>query len=180
MSILLIIATVLALAVITLLALAARKPDVFKVERRAIIAAPMATVYGQIENLQAWQAWSPWAKKDPDAKSEFIGPVSGVGAAFAWDGDKNVGKGRMEIVEAVPHARVRFRLDFESPFKATNEAVFLLREVAGGTEVTWTMTGRANLLSKVLDMLLDMDCMVGRDFEAGLAAMKGICENRAA
>ncbi|MDZ4841829.1 MAG: SRPBCC family protein [Hyphomicrobium aestuarii] len=181
MSVLFTIAIVALLAVLLTLALASGKPDSFRVERRATIAAPMDTVFAQINDLVAWQSWSPWAKKDPQAKAEFTGSTSGLGAAFAWDGNKDVGKGQMTIIESEPPQRVRFRLDFEKPFKGTNEAVFALAPApSGGTEVTWTMTGEATLVTKTMDLLMNMDRMVGRDFEGGLAEMKRICERRAA
>lgn len=168
---------VAALAVILFLAL--RKPDTFKIERRAVIAAPPEVVFGQINDLVAWQAWSPWAKKDPDARQSFGATTAGVGAQFGWDGNKNVGKGAMTITHSMPGERVVFRLDFEKPFKATNIAEFALRPVGPGTEVIWEMTGRADFMFKVMDVLMGMDKMVGRDFEAGLGSLKAICEARA-
>ncbi|MBX9924875.1 MAG: SRPBCC family protein [Hyphomicrobiaceae bacterium] len=180
MSLLFLLTTAIVLAALVVLALASGKPDRFVVERRAMIAAPVETVYAQVADLVAWQAWSPWAKKDPAAKAEISGPSSGVGSAFAWDGNKDVGKGRMEIIEALPPSRVKFRLDFEKPFKGTNEAQFILSPVQGGTDVVWQMTGDAVLVSKVMDLLFNMDRMVGRDFEAGLSSIKQICERKAA
>lgn len=171
----------LVIAALAILAVASGKPDTFKVERKTTIAAPPELIYPHVADLVAWQAWSPWAKKDPAARFEFIGPSSGVGAAFAWDGNKEVGKGRMEIVEASPSSRVRYRLDFEKPFRGTNYAVFDVAQAstagpAGGTELTWTMTGDANMVTKVMDLLMNMDRMVGRDFEAGLAEIKRLSE----
>ena len=158
--------------------MASSKPDTFRVERQAVIAAPITKVFDQINDLHAWDAWSPWAKKDPNAKSNYSGPPAGKGAAFAWDGNNTVGKGRMEIIESEPSSKVVLRLDFEKPFKGTNQAAFTLAQVPGGTQVNWAMTGPANFASKVMDLLMNMDAMVGRDFEAGLQAMKSVCERR--
>lgn len=167
---------ILAAAVALLLFLASRKPDHFTVERRTTIAAPPERVFAQVNDLVAWQAWSPWAKKDPNARATFGTITAGAGASFGWDGDRNVGKGEMTIIGAKPHEKVSFRLDFEKPFKGTNFADFTFAPIVGGTEVVWSMHGTSNFMSKVVCVFMNMDKMVGGDFEAGLAAMKFICE----
>jgi hypothetical protein len=176
---LLAILVIVFLVVDVALFMAWRKPDIFRVERRATIHAPAETVFAGINDLVAWQGWSPWAKKDPNAKATFGTITVGTGATFGWDGDRNVGKGQMTITDSRPVSGVTFRLDFEKPFKGTNIAEFTLTPVAGGTEVVWAMHGPANLMSKVMDLLLNMDRMVGRDFEAGLANLKAIAESKA-
>jgi uncharacterized protein YndB with AHSA1/START domain len=162
--------------VAALIAFAARKPDVFRVERTAVINARPETIFPLIDDLRAWDRWSPWAKKDPAAKGVHSGAASGVGAAFAWDGNKQVGKGRMEIVASEPAKRVAYKLDFEKPFEGHNEAVISLMPEGGATRVSWVMTGPMPFISKVMCMFFDMDKMIGRDFEAGLASIKEIAE----
>lgn len=170
----------LGVAIAVVLFLASRQPDTFRIERKAVINTPMSTVFAQIDDLVAWQAWSPWAKKDPNAKATFGAITAGKGANFGWDGNRNVGKGQMTITESVPHERVVLRLDFVAPFKATNTAEFTLRSAGSGTEVTWAMFGHSNLMSKVMcGLFMDMDKMIGKDFETGLANMKAISESRA-
>jgi uncharacterized protein YndB with AHSA1/START domain len=163
-----------------LLYFASRKPDEFKVERRLMMAAPPETVFAQINDLVLWQDWSPWAKKDPNAKAHFGAVTAGEGANFGWDGNNQVGKGQMTITQSVPAEKVVLRLEFEKPFKATNTAQFSLLPAAGGTEVVWSMHGPANLMSKVMDLVMNMDRMVGSDFEKGLASLKAICEGKSA
>lgn len=166
----------LASGIVLVLFFASRKPDSFRIERRAVFRAPPDRVFDQINDFVAWQGWSPWAEKDPDAKGTFGPATAGKDAWFAWDGDKNVGKGRMTIIESERPEHVAFRLDFEAPFKATNRADFTLTPKDGGTEVVWAMTGPSPLISKVMGLFLNIDRMVGGDFERGLEKMRGIVE----
>lgn len=166
----------LALAIGGLLFVASRKPDTFTVTRRATLAAPPEAVFAQVNDLVAWQAWSPWARKDPDAKATFGAITAGEGASFGWDGNNKIGKGMMTVVESRPGEKVGLRLEFEKPFKATHAATLTLTPVAGGTEVAWSMSGHANLMSKVMDVVMNMDRMVGGDFEQGLANLKVLVE----
>ena len=164
--------------ILLVLFLASRKPDSFRIERRAVFRAPLDRVFDQINDFNAWQNWSPWADKDPNAKATF-GPVTaGKDAWFAWDGDKNVGKGRMTIIETERPRHVAFRLDFEAPFKATNRADFTLTPRDDGTEVVWAMTGPSPLMSKVMSLFVNIDRMVGGDFERGLERMRALVERR--
>ncbi|MGE0725770.1 MAG: SRPBCC domain-containing protein, partial [Alphaproteobacteria bacterium] len=139
-------------------------------------AAPPVRIFPLIADFRRWPAWSPWEKKDPAMKRSFAGPDRGVGAAYAWDGDKNVGTGRMEIIEAAAPSRVALKLDFEKPFEAHNTVAFVLTPAAGGTTVTWTMDGPVPFLFRIVHLFMDMDRMVGGDFEAGLAALKAEAE----
>jgi len=166
-----IILIVLAL-IAALLIFVSTRPDVFQVERKAVIQAPPEKVFALINDFRQWEAWSPWAKKDPGMKSTFSAITSGQGATYAWDGNKEVGRGRMEIVEAVPSSKVRIKLDFEAPFKAHNIVTFTLEPGDGATRVTWLMEGPVPWFAKIIHLFFNMDRMVGRDFEAGLAAMK--------
>lgn len=159
-----------------LVLMAARKPDMFRVERRTTIGADAATIFALIDDLEQWDRWSPWAHKDPAMRKSFGTLRKGQGASMAWDGNKQVGRGRMSIMDSRPPDLVSMRLDFEAPFKATNFARFTLQPEIGGTEVVWSMEGPAPLISKIMDMLMNMDRMIGRDFEAGLANLKSAAE----
>jgi hypothetical protein len=158
--------------IVLLLIYAATRPDNFRVERSVVIAAPAEKVFPLIDTLQDWRAWSPYERKDPAMQRTYAGPASGVGAAYAWKGNKEVGEGRMEIVQSTASSTVRFKLDFAVPFEAHNEAVFTLEPVAGGTRVRWTMNGASPFMFKLMGLFVNMDVMIGRDFEAGLAALK--------
>ncbi|SEG44314.1 SRPBCC family protein [Bosea lathyri] len=167
------------IAVIVVLVLAAMKPNTFSVQRSIAINAPPERVYPLISDFKAWGAWSPWEKKDPNLKRSFSGPDSGIGAAYAWAGDKNVGEGRMEIVEANAPSRIGLKLDFIKPFEAHNDVVFALQPQGAATNVSWTLTGPAPFFAKIIHVFFNMDRMVGGDFEAGLKALKAQAERPA-
>ena len=167
---------VLAALVIVLLIVAATRPDDFRVSRNATLAASPATVFAHINDFHRWEAWSPWAKLDPACKNNFAGASAGVGANFSWDGNNKVGAGSMTITESRPGELVRIRLEFLRPFKATNTAEFTFAANGPQTVVTWTMTGKNNLMSKIFGLFVNCDKMVGGDFEKGLASLKGIVE----
>lgn len=161
-----------------LAAYVAMQPAEFSVSRSATFAAPAPAVFAQVNELRRWKAWSPWAKKDPQAKETYDGPPAGTGSMMAWAGNQEVGEGRMTIVESQPNALVRFKLEFFKPFAATNSAEFAFKEDAGRTAVTWTMRGQNNFIGKAMCLVFDMDKMVGGDFEAGLAGMRAIVEKK--
>lgn len=167
---------VLAVLVIGVLAFVASKPDTFRIQRTTRIHAPPDKVFALINDFRRWQAWSPYEKKDPDMKREFSGSASGTGAAYAWDGDRNIGAGQMRIVESVPSSRVALSLEFVRPFKAHNNVEFTLQPAGNATEVTWTMHGPSPYVSKVMGLVFDMDEMIGEDFENGLADLKTAAE----
>ncbi len=176
-----IVVGLLVLAVIGVLVVAATRPDRFHVERSLAIAAPPEKIYPQIVSLRRWALWSPYEKKDPAMQRTFSGPEAGKGAAYAWDGDKNVGAGRMEITETSPPGqgtpgKVVIDLQFLRPFEARNIATFTLAPAGGTTTVTWAMDGPAPMISKVIGLFLDMDKMIGGDFENGLKALKAQAE----
>lgn len=156
-------------AVAALLIYAAMKPNRFRIARSALIPSPPATVFALIDDLQRWQGWSPWEGRDPALRRTYSGPQSGAGAAYAWAGNAKVGEGRMEITESLPHQKVVLKLDFLKPFEAHNSAVFTLTPEGEGTRVEWTMEGPQPYKAKVMDAVMNMDRMVGRDFEQGLA-----------
>jgi hypothetical protein len=161
-----------------LAAFVATRPSEFAVTRSATFAAPAATVFAQVNELKKWEAWSPWAKKDPQSKSTYAGPAAGKDASMTWAGNKDVGEGRMTIVESKANELVRFKLEFFKPFEATNEAQFTFKGEGDRTALTWTMTGRNNFIGKAMCLFFDMDKMVGGDFESGLQAIKGIVEKK--
>lgn len=168
------IATVVAVLLAAFLILAATKPDTFRVQRSTLIQAPPGKVHALIDDFDRWQSWSPWEKKDPAMKRVRSGPKNGVGAIYAWE-SKEVGSGRMEIIESSP-AAVRIKLDFVAPLEANNIAEFVLTPEGEATRVTWTMRGPNSYVGKLVQTVLDMDQMVGRDFEAGLASLKSLTE----
>lgn len=167
---------VLVAVIALVLIFAATRPDHFRVERSVVVAAPAEKIFPLIDTLQNWRAWSPYERKAPAMQRTYSGPASGVGASYAWKGNKEVGEGRMEIVESTSPSKVRFRLDFAVPFEAHNEAVFALEPDAGGTRVSWAMTGASSFMFKLMGLFMNMDAMIGRDFEAGLATLKAQAE----
>ncbi len=168
----------LALAIIAILflVLLLGRPDEFTVVRSATITAPPPNVFEQVNDFHNWDAWSPWAKLDPACKNSFSGAAAGKGAGFAWDGNNKVGAGRMTITESQTPELIRIHLEFLRPFKATNTTDFAFQPRGHHTLVTWTMTGKNNLLSKVFGLFVDCEKMVGNDFEKGLASLKAIVE----
>ena len=155
---------------------AALQPADFRISRTATIAAPPAAVFEQINNFQNWNAWSPWAKLDPNAKNTFDGPPAGVGAGFAWSGNNEVGEGKMTITESLPNERIAMRLEFTKPFTATNATEFTLKPEGNQTAVTWSMSGKHNFMGKCMGLIMNMDKMVGGQFEQGFANLKAIVE----
>jgi uncharacterized protein YndB with AHSA1/START domain len=148
---------------------AALQPADFRVSRSATIAAPPAVVFEQVNNLQNWNAWSPWAKLDPNAKNTFEGPAAGVGAVFGWAGNSQVGEGKMTIVESQPPERIVMRLDFLKPFAATSTTEFTFRPEGDQTAMTWSMSGKNEFVGKCMSLLMNCDKMVGGQFEQGLS-----------
>jgi uncharacterized protein YndB with AHSA1/START domain len=156
--------------------LAALRPNTFRVERRARVNAAPERVYSFLTDFHQWPSWSPWEKLDPAMQRSHSGAERGRGAVYEWEGNKKVGKGRMEILEAVPASRVVIKLDFFVPWEAHNTTEFTLTPVAGGTDVTWAMHGASPFMMKVMGIFMPMDKMVGKDFEAGLANLKRAAE----
>ena len=172
------IAVVLVVAIAIVLILAATKPDSFRVQRAAAMKAPAEQVFPLINDFHRWANWSPWENRDPAMKRSYSGSQSGKGAIYAWDGNKNVGSGRMEILDATSPSKIIIKLDFFKPFEGHNTAEFnFVRERdASTTNVTWIMHGPSPFMSKVMQVFMDFDKMIGRDFEAGLANLKRLVE----
>ena len=171
-----IIAITVLVVLVAILIFATTKPDNFRVERSTTIKAAPEKVFALINDFQRWTSWSPYEKKDPGMKRTYSGAASGTGAIYEWDGDKNVGKGRMEITESTPSSRIVIKLDFLAPFEAHNTAEFTLQAQGDSTQVTWAMYGPANFISKLMSVFFSMDKMIGDDFAIGLANLKAAAE----
>ena len=169
----------LVVVIAAILIFAATKPDTMHFQRSASIKAAPEKIFAFINDFHRWGTWSPYETKDPAMKRIFSGPAAGKGAVYEWDGDKNVGKGRMEIMEVSEPSKVKIKLDFLKPFEAHNTAEFTLEPKGGSTTVTWAMYGPCPFIGKVMSVFLDMDRMIGKDFEAGLANLKTVTEQQA-
>ena len=167
---------VLVLVIAAFLIAAATRPDHFSVTRSTIIQAPPATVFALVNDFHQWEDWSPWAKVDPNAKNSFEGPASGVGAVFKWSGNNDVGEGGMTITESKPAELIKLDLVFKRPMEGTNLTVFTFKPEGTGTNVSWTMSGDNNFVSKMIGLIINCDKMVGGMFEKGLASMKTLAE----
>jgi len=173
---LLTIVGIVVLILVIVLVLASTKPDSFRVERSGSIHAPPEKVFGLIEDFHEWTSWSPWEHLDPALKRSYGGAEKGSGATYAWEGNAQAGVGRMEIIEAAPSSRVLIKIDFFKPFEAHNRVEFALTSEGGGTRVVWSMTGPQAFMMKVMCLFMSMDNMVGKDFDKGLASLKGVAE----
>jgi hypothetical protein len=149
----------------------------FEVVRSTTIAASPERVHGLIDDFHAWRRWSPWEDVDPNLERNYYGADSGVGAKYAWEGNRKAGKGSMEIVSSTPE-RIDLRLVFEKPWKATNQVAFELTPSGGTvTDVMWRMSGTTSGFAALFSKVVSMDRMVGKDFEKGLARMKAAAES---
>jgi len=164
------------IAVVALAIFVATRPDAFRVQRSATIKAPPEKIFPHLADFHAWPSWSPWEKIDPALQRTYSGPNSGPGAVYEWSGNKNIGSGRMEILEAAPSSRVLVKLDFLAPFEAHNTAEFTLQPSGDGTTVTWAMYGPNTLMSKLMSLVFNMETMVGPQFETGLNNLKAVAE----
>ncbi|CAN5913480.1 K(+)-transporting ATPase subunit F [soil metagenome] len=170
-----IIAVVFVVIIIGILIYASTQPDSFRVQRSVTIKASPDRIFPLINDLKPWAAWSPYEQKDPAMKRSF-GPITaGKGATYAWEGNRNVGQGSMEILESAPQ-RVLIKLDFLKPFEAHNTAEFTLAPKGDTTDVTWAIYGPMPFMSKVMCTFISMDKMIGKDFEQGLASLKAAVE----
>jgi hypothetical protein len=161
-------------------AFAATRPGSYRVERSIKIDAPAPVVFAQLEDLKAWSAWSPWEGKDPLMKKTFEGPAKGVGAGYMWQGNDKVGEGRMTITDSRPPSDLKLRLEFIKPFAAVATTELTVQpESATTSNVTWAMEGTNNLIAKIVGLVMNMDTMIGNDFEKGLAALRQVAETEA-
>lgn len=166
------IAIALAAVIAVLLIVIATRPADFHYSRSAIIAASPAVVFEQVNDLHKFQAWNPWAKIDPNAKGTFSGPPSGVGSAFSWAGNNDVGEGTMTLTESRPGELIRFRMDFRKPMAGTSTAEFTFKPDGDNTTVTWSMFGPNNFMGKAMSLVFDCEKMVGDQFSKGLESLK--------
>jgi uncharacterized protein YndB with AHSA1/START domain len=171
-----IIAIIVAILIAGVLILAATRPDTFRVQRGTSIKAPPEKIFALINDFKSWGAWSPWEKKDPAMTRTFGAATSGKGAVYAWEGNKEVGQGRMEIAESSPPSKLTLKLDFVKPFEAHNIVEFTLAPVGDATNLTWAMRGDTPYFAKIIHVFINMDRMVGKDFETGLANLKALAE----
>jgi uncharacterized protein YndB with AHSA1/START domain len=175
-TILLVIVVVLLIAVVGVVAYAATKPDSFRVQRATTIKAAPDKIFALINDFKAWPQWSPYENKDPDMQRRLSGTDAGKGAVYEWTGDKNVGEGRMEILESAAPTQIVIKLDFLKPFEAHNTATFTLVPQGDTTEVTWAMDGPSPFITRVMGLFFNFDKLIGTDFEAGLANLKRVTE----
>jgi carbon monoxide dehydrogenase subunit G len=176
LEIIAVIAVVLAIAIAVVLILAAGKPDAFSVERAIDIAAPAERIFSLINDFHQWVAWSPWEHKDPGMQRSYEGAASGKGAVYGWEGNKNVGSGRMEILESAAPSKILIKLDFIKPFEGHNTAEFTMLPQGGATRLSWVMRGPAPFMSKLMQVFMNLDRMIGKDFETGLSNLKNLTE----
>ena len=169
------IGIVVIVLIVGVLVFAATKPDTFRVQRAASIKAPPEKIAAVLGDFHGWEAWSPWEKMDPAMKRSYSGAPKGKGAVYAWEGNSKVGQGRMQITEDAP-SRVAMDLDFVKPFEAHNKVVFTLAPKGDATEVVWAMQGPVPYMAKIVHVFVDMDSMVGGQFETGLANLKAVTE----
>ena len=167
---------IIVLAVGAVLIYAATKPDAFRIERSIVIHAPADKIFLLINDLHQWEPWSPWEKMDPALKRIYSGANSGVGAVYEWQGNRDVGHGRMEITESTAPLKVVLKLHFIKPFEANNTVEFVLRQEAGSTRVTQAMYGPSPYISKLMSLAFSMDKMVGTKYEEGLGNLKSLAE----
>ena len=167
---------VVVVLVAAVLIYAVTKPDQFRIQRTASISAPAEKIFPLINDFHTWSAWSPWEKLDLAMKKTHSGAPQGKGAVLEWDGNKDVGTGRMEVLESIPSSKILIKLDFLKPFEAHNQAEFTLAPNTGSTQVTWAMYGPQPYIVKVMSLFCSMDKMVGGQFEKGLADLKALAE----
>jgi hypothetical protein len=166
----------LAVIVIVFVVIVALQPSEFRVVRSATISASAPAVFAQVNGFHNWEAWNPWGKIDPAMKQTYEGAPAGTGAIYTWTGNNEVGEGRITITESRPSDLIRIQLEFFKPFRATNTAEFAFKPEGNQTAVTWSMTGRKNFIAKAVHLFMNMDKMIGGQFEKGLAQMKSVVE----
>ena len=170
---------VIAVIIVVFAIIVALQPAQFRIARSASISAPPPAVFAQVNDFHKWEAWNPWGKIDPAMKQTYAGALSGNGAIYTWAGNNEVGEGRMTITESRPSELVRVKLEFFKPIAATNTAEFTFKPEGNQTVVTWAMFGDKNFMAKAVHLFMNMDKMIGDQFEKGLADMKSIVESAA-
>ena len=173
------IAVAVLVLIVAVIAFIATRPAYSRIQRSAQINAPADVVFSIINDLRRWAEWSPYDKRDPNMKKTFEGPSAGPGAIYIWNGNSQVGEGRLTIVESKPGELVSMRLEFSRPFKCDNQVNFRIVPSDGGTRVSWIMDGKNNFMGKFMSLIMDMDKMVGTDFEHGLANLNTVAHAEA-
>jgi hypothetical protein len=167
---------VMPIVIVVFAGIVALRPSEFRVTRTTKMRAPAPAVFAQVNDFHSWEAWKPWGKMDPAMKQTYQGAPAGTGAVYTWTGNKEVGEGRMTIIESRPNDLIRINLEFFKPFAATNIAEFTFRSEGDQTIVTWSMSGKNNFMAKAIHLFMNMDKMIGAQFEQGLAQMKSVVE----
>ncbi len=175
----LIILGILAAIIVVFVVVVALRPSEFRIARSTTISSPASAVFAQVNDFHNWDAWSPWAKIDPAMKQIYEGAPAGTGAIYTWAGDNKVGEGTMTLTDSRPNDWIRIKLEFRKPFKATNVAEFTFQPEGNQTVVAWSMAGRNNFMFKAFGLFMNMDKMLGGEFEKGLANMKSVVEPKA-
>ena len=170
------IAIVIVALIAGVLVFASTKPDTFTVQRSATIKAPPEKIFAVLNDFHRWTDWSPWEKLDPAMKRTLGGAASGKGATYAWEGNSKAGQGRREIIESAPSSKVGVQLDFIKPFDSHSIAEFTLTPQGDSTQVNWSMRGPTPFVSKLMQVFVSLDAMIGKDFEEGLANLKNLTE----
>ncbi len=170
------IALIAVILIVAMVAYAATRPDTFRIQRSISINASPDNIFPHINNFHQWEAWSPWEKIDPNIQRSYSGTDSGVGAIYEWQGNKEIGKGRMEILQSTPPVNVVIKLHFIQPFEAQHTVEFILESQGDSTMVTQAMYGSNSFLSKLMSLFFTMDKMVGEKYEEGLATLKALAE----
>jgi hypothetical protein len=170
------LAIIIVALIVALLLYAATRPDTFRVERSLSIKVPAEKIFPLINDFREWEPWSPWEKADPALKRSYSGAASGEGAVYEWSGNKNIGQGRLEIVESLPPSKVKLKIDFIEPFEAHNMIEFTLVPQGDSTRVTQAMYGPSPFTSRLMGIFCSMDKMVGQKYEEGLANLKALSE----
>jgi hypothetical protein len=176
MSMLIAIPIALAILFISLMTIAALQPADFRIARSVAIAAPPAAAFGPVNDLRRWEAWSPFEKHDPQMQRNYGEISTGAGATFSWSGNRRAGAGRVTILESRPSDLIRIKLEMFRPFAAINAVEFTFRPEGAQTVATWSMTGKNALMAKAVGLIMNMDKMVGGEFEQGLASLKKLAE----
>jgi hypothetical protein len=170
------IAIIIVVLLVAILGFAATRPDTFRIERSTNIQALPENIFPHINDFHLWETWSPWEKIDPAIQRSYSGAATGKGAVYEWQGNRDIGKGRMEIIESTPFSNVVIKLHFIQPFEAQNTVEFILERQGNTTKVTQAMYGPSPFISKLMGLFCSMDKMVGQKYEEGLANLKTVAE----
>ena len=177
LKVVVIVVLVIVALIAILLIVASRKPNTFRITRSVLIKAKADRVFALIDDFHAWRQWSPWEDRDPNMSRTYGPTTKGQGATYAWSGNNKIGAGRMEITDCAEPRKLLVRLEFIKPMQAVNTAEFTLEPEGDAVKTTWAMFGLSNTMHKVMSTLMDMDKMIGKDFEAGLSKLKALAEN---